>query len=306
MARIISASRRTDIPRFYGDWFAERRREGTASFRTAFGFEGTVSLAADDVLGYLFWTKDARPFRGQLEQLLSEGVACAFQYTITGYGRPLEPYIPPPERVVEDLRSISALLPSPRCVQWRYDPIVLCDEHPAEDHLERFQRLAAALEGATEVVNISFVEPYLKALRRIDDSSVRYRRFDPARHKTVAKRYPSLPLVGEEAAELLGGMERVAREHGMELRACANPEWGIPAAQCCSAEMFSPYSAELAVSLERLKVAPTRDACRCLESVDIGMDNTCVGGCLYCYVVSSHEAALANRKQHDPKAPSLR
>ena len=37
MKRIISVSRRTDIPAFYGDWFMNRLKEGFAGYINPFG-----------------------------------------------------------------------------------------------------------------------------------------------------------------------------------------------------------------------------------------------------------------------------
>ena len=92
----------------------------------------------------------------------------------------------------------------------------------------------------------------------------------------------------------------------MELRACSNPELGLPASQCCSAEMFAPYGEQLKPELADLRPRPSREGCRCLEAVDIGMDNTCLAGCKYCYVLVSHESAVENFRRHDPKDLSLR
>ena len=83
---IISASRRTDIPRFFPRWFAERRKAGYAEFRNSFGGKGQVSLRDAEVAGFLFWTRFARPFRLELANLLQAGLPCVMQYTITGYG----------------------------------------------------------------------------------------------------------------------------------------------------------------------------------------------------------------------------
>lgn len=70
---IISASRRTDIPHYFADWFAGRRTAGFAEYRTVYGGgkEGKfrVSLKNEDVLEYLFWTKYSGSFHEQLALL---------------------------------------------------------------------------------------------------------------------------------------------------------------------------------------------------------------------------------------------
>ena len=57
---IISASRRTDIPRFHSDWMLNRIREGFVDVRNPM-FPSQVSrysLSPDVVDGIVFWTKD--------------------------------------------------------------------------------------------------------------------------------------------------------------------------------------------------------------------------------------------------------
>ncbi len=306
MKPIISASRRTDIPRFYPTWFGERRRAGHAAFRNAFGGPGSVSLRPEDVLGYLFWTRDARPFRKQLRMLREEGTPYAFHFTINAYGKDLDRHVPPWHRAVDEFAAVSGALPSPACIQWRYDPIVLSDRYGVDHHLRNVRSIAAALKGATQVLNTSFVEPYLKAIRRVNDPTACYRTVDPKRHRTAATRYADLGQVGPEGATLLEGLSAIAAEHGMALRVCSNPEWQMPQAQCCSAELFEPYGARITEAVARLPRGPSRDGCRCLKSIDIGMDNTCLGGCRYCYVVQSQKTALNNFKRHHPTAPMLR
>lgn len=305
-AKIISASRRTDIPRYFGRWFAERRREGVAEFRNVFGGKGSASLRDEDVLGFLFWTKYAGPFAAELQALRNDGVPFVFQYTITGYGRDVEPHVTERSRAIDDFLAVSQALPSPACIQWRYDPIILSGSTTADFHRRNFGEIADALEGATRVVNVSIVEPYQKAIRRLLDPSVLYRRVDPSRHKTVAKRYPDLPQVGSEIEELLRELAELARDHGMELRSCSNPEWSLPRSQCSGLALFTPYGEQITTRVAALRSGPSRDACRCVEVVDIGMDNTCLAGCKYCYVVTSHDTAVKNFERHDPAHRMLR
>jgi DNA repair photolyase len=48
-----------------------------------------------------------------------------------------------------------------------------------------------------------------------------------------------------------------------------------------------------------------RRGCGCVVSKDIGMYDSCLFGCVYCYATAGLEKAQENRKKHDPKAPSV-
>ncbi len=276
-------------------------------FRNAFGGRGAVSLRDEDVLGYLFWTRLAQPFADNLSALRDDGVPYAVQYTITNYGADLEPHTPGLATAVDDFQRLSEDLPDPACIQWRYDPIVLSGVYDSAWHVASFRQIARQLAGATRVVNVSVVEPYLKTIRRVADDTVRFRRLDPDRHKAAAKRYPCLPQVeSESTAAMMAELRAMAGDHGLELRSCCNPEMCLPASQCCGLELFAPYGDRLQTRVAGLDPAPSRQSCQCLRSVDIGMDNSCVAGCRYCYVVTSHEAAVKNFQRHDPEGPMLR
>ena len=305
---LISASRRTDIPHYYGEWFGARRRAGWAEFRTTFGTTGRVSLRQEDVLGFLFWTKYAAPFSASLHALSEEGTPYAFQYTVNGYGASLEPHIPGLTAVIEDVLAVRRDLPGSACIEWRYDPIVLSGEYDHAYHLRRFTEIASALQGAARVVNVSVVEPYFKTARRLIPAApdAQFREVPEARRERLLSRHPGLREAGLDIRALLSELSAVATHNGFELRSCANPEWGLPASQCTSVEQFAPYGTATRSSVETLAERPSRPGCRCLSVVDIGMDNTCVGGCVYCYVVSNQDLAVRNRRVHDPQGPRLR
>ena len=70
MKRIISVSRRTDIPAFYGDWFMRRLEEGFAGVVNPFdGRKYIVSLKPEDVVCFVFWSKNFSPFLENLEAI---------------------------------------------------------------------------------------------------------------------------------------------------------------------------------------------------------------------------------------------
>ena len=105
---IISASYRTDIPAFYGDWFMNRLRAGWCSTRSPYGGPpARVSLLKQDVDGFVFWTKNLRPFVKHLAEVSRRGFPFVIQYGINGYPRELERSVVDAEPSVELLRQIS-------------------------------------------------------------------------------------------------------------------------------------------------------------------------------------------------------
>ena len=74
---IISASYKTDIPTFYGEWFMNRLRAGYCKMVNAWNRNQTirVSLARKDVDGFIFWTKNIGPFVDHLSEIADGGYA---------------------------------------------------------------------------------------------------------------------------------------------------------------------------------------------------------------------------------------
>lgn len=72
---IISASRRTDIPRFYSDWFMNRIRAGYCTYPNPFNRKQVVlvSLKPENVDVIVFWTKNPRPLMQHLHELDERG-----------------------------------------------------------------------------------------------------------------------------------------------------------------------------------------------------------------------------------------
>ena len=310
---IISASRRTDIPHYFAAWFSARRKAGYAEYRMVFGGGPAgffrASLKPEDVLGYLFWTKYAGPFHAELKALRAEGVPYVFQYTITGYGREIESGIPSREAVIKDFLKVAKGLPGPDCIQWRYDPILISAKtYTPAWHRNNFKAIAASLAGHTRVVNVSFTEPYQKAIAKVPAGhTIAWRRAGKQR-EAIYKKYPALRAVGEQEIKLLHELEAIAKGFGIQLRVCCNQEYtaSFPAAQCCGAELFVLYGPVINWQVAALPPGPSRESCRCVQTKDIGMDNTCPGGCFYCYVTTSQALAAENFKKHDPAGSRLR
>ncbi|EGQ8759368.1 DUF1848 family protein, partial [Vibrio parahaemolyticus] len=67
---IISASRRTDIPAFYSNWFINRVRAGFLLTRNPFNYSQItrVSLTPEDVDVIVFWTRNPKKIMSYLPE----------------------------------------------------------------------------------------------------------------------------------------------------------------------------------------------------------------------------------------------
>jgi len=85
--RIVSASRRTDIPAFYGKWFMNRVRAGWCAVPNPFNSKQVSRIEFDpgDTL-LVFWTRWAAPFLRATDELTRLGYRFYFQYTLISLG----------------------------------------------------------------------------------------------------------------------------------------------------------------------------------------------------------------------------
>jgi hypothetical protein len=285
--RIISASRRSDIPAFYSRWFLPRLEEGYCEWVHPFtgGLE-RVSLLAEDCLAIIFWTRNPAPLLPALQDLVSSGHFPFFHFTVTGYPKLLESHGPELEVSLRRLRELAERV-GPDSVVWRYDPILVSTQTPVAFHLEQFASIARGLEGATRRVYFSFVDRYGKTQRNFERLS---------RQHGVGFPDPDR----RERRELVLRLRDLAGRHGMTLHACCEDDLvgeGVKKGHCVDLEAIRRLRSDVR---ERLQQRPTREQCGCTESVDIGAYDTCVFGCCYCYATRSREVAMARLREHDP------
>lgn len=288
---IVSASYRTDIPAFYGEWFLNRLDAGFCRVVNPYGGQNyRVSLAPERVDGFVFWTKNLGPFLEPLAEIHRRGFPFVVQYSITGYPRSLETSVIDAERAVGHLKLIADRY-GPRAAVWRYDPIIFTSDTPADFHRQNFEDLARALAGATDEVVISFAQIYRKTRRNLDLASIEhgFRWHDP---DDPVKRGLALDLV------------RIAEVHGMQLSICSQRQFlvsGACPARCVDARRLSDLA-------DRAIVAPSRGNrpdCACAASRDIGAYDTCPHGCVYCYAVQNRDLAKQRHRAHDPNGEFL-
>ena len=122
---IISASRRTDIPAFYSEWFMNRIREEYFYKVNPFNKNQVkgISLAPEDVDAIVFWSKHPKPIIPHLKKLNEKGYNYYFQYTMNNYPEILEPNLPELSKRIDVFKKLSSQT-SPKQVVWRYDPII--------------------------------------------------------------------------------------------------------------------------------------------------------------------------------------
>ncbi len=288
---IISASYRTDIPAFYGDWFRRRWRDGVVRVRNPYGGPPSlVPLRPPEVDGYVFWTRNAGPFLAALSEVADTGVPFVVQFTVTGYPRALDAATIPPERAIAQIASLVRAFGAGRVV-WRYDPIVCSDLTPAEWHLATFARLAGALEGLVDEVVVSWLQVYRKTRRNLDLA---------ARASGFVWEDP--PADAKRA--LLSRLAELAAARGIRLVLCDQPELradGVGEARCIDAGRL----ARLAGRPITVPLRSHRATCGCFASRDIGAYDTCPHGCVYCYAVASRATAKRRFAAHDPEDVSL-
>ena len=81
---IVSASRSTDIPAFYADWFFNRLEKGYSAWTNPFnGVKYYVSYEKTRFI--VFWSKNPRPLLPYLHILKERKINCYVQYTLNDY-----------------------------------------------------------------------------------------------------------------------------------------------------------------------------------------------------------------------------
>jgi hypothetical protein len=292
---IISASRRTDIPASYSTWFMNRIKAGYCTTINPFNPAqiSRVSLKPEDVRAFVFWTRNPEPLINFLPDLDKKGFKYYFLYTIIGYPRVIDPGCPSLEKAVEIFQRLSKLIGKEKVI-WRYDPLLLSNLTPSEWHIQQTHRLIKDLAGYTERLLLSVVTPYRKTVSRM--------KAEPGGNFNLEENAFEV----NSYQEIFQHLGREARLAGITPQSCAETAdlsmFGIEHAKCIDDELLTRITGEPVIYK---KDPGQRKACRCVVSKDIGVTNTCLFGCPYCYATRNLETAKKNFKNHNPNSPSL-
>lgn len=323
LPEVISASRSTDIPAFYADWFFDRLKVGYSAWVNPFnGVRSYVSYRNTRFI--VFWSKNPRPLLSHLDELKERGIDCYIQYTLNDYHlEGLEPQVRPLGERIDTFKRLVDRLGKERVI-WRFDPLILTDRISQDALLEKVGRIGEQLKGYTEKLVFSFADiaTYKRVKGNLDRLGVCYREWDDTSMRQMAE---GLARLNESwGLRLATCGERIDLSNlGIERNHCVDDELmirlayhdkalmdflkvrieSIPVASLFEAVPSLPAGAILLPNGRYAIRGNNRDTgqrlyCGCMRSKDIGAYNTCIHNCAYCYANSSAEAARTNYNQH--------
>jgi len=284
---IISASRRTDIPSYYSDWFFNRIKDGFVYVRNPMNIHqiSEISLSPDIVDGIVFWTKNPTPMLNRVHEL--NDYTYYFQFTLNPYGTDVEPNVPSKnDIVIPTFQQLSKAIGKDRVI-WRYDPIFFNDKYTLDYHVKYFNLMADKLADYTEKCTVSFLDFYKNTQRNIAPLNISDSSY-------------------EQRMELMRMFAQIAKEHNIYIDTCAEDielqKFNISHAHCIDKERFERLG-NYTLTIDKDK--NQRTECGCIASIDIGAYNTCKNGCLYCYANYSSKTVSSNYSKHNPNSPLL-
>ena len=326
---IVSASRSTDIPAFYADWFFHRLKIGYSAWTNPFnGVKGYVSYKNTRFI--VFWSKNPRPLLPYLDELEARGIGCYIQYSLNDYVKEkLEKGVPPLQERIDTFKRLVDRLGKGGVI-WRFDPLMLTDTIGTEDLLAKIENIGNQLHDYTEKLVFSFadISTYRKVKANLEQNHVAYREWDEAGMMHFAD---ELSILNKKwNLELATCGERINLEpYGIYHNHCIDDAqiirraWQdkqlmdflkvqfheIPQSNSLFADTEFDTSITIpsdAIVLPNGRYATRgnnrdsgqREFCGCMKSKDIGEYNTCPHLCEYCYANANKQIALRNYHTH--------
>jgi hypothetical protein len=296
---IISASRSTDIPAFYGDWFMERLRRGYAKWVNPWN-GATIYVSFRNARVFVFWSKNPAPFLPCLEELTRLNTQYELLFTLNDYeAEGLEPRLPPLEERIQTFIALSRMAGRGRVV-WRWDPLLLSGSLDVPGLLDRIKNVGDAVAPFTDRMIFSFID--IARYPRVA-SNLRTCGFGDIREFSPA-----------EELEIAAGLRELNRSWGLTISTCAEERdfsgFDIGTGGCISRDrMLREFGDDQVLRRflqgpdpgsypvrgtgsplpPHLKDPGQRPACGCVVSKDIGQYSTCPHLCAYCYANTTPE-----------------
>ena len=315
---IVSASRSTDIPAFYADWFFYRLEKGYSAWTNPFnGVKSYVSY--ENTRFIVFWSKNPRPLLPYLHILKERTIKCYVQYTLNDYEQEKLEKVPSLATRIETFKLLVEQL-GRGAVIWRFDPMILTDDISVDDLLQKAKVIGDQLKDYTEKLVFSYADiaMYRKVKHNLEVNGIPYHEWEIEQM--------------EEFADKLSYMNR-ERGWNFQLATCGEKidisKYGIQHNRCIDGDLITRlawddkelmdfmnvkiedvnstlFLPEEAILLpnghffvsKHKKDQGQRPFCECMASKDIGEYNTCPHLCEYCYANSTKELALQNWECH--------
>lgn len=278
---ILNTGARTDTVQ----WLLKRFEEGYVYARNPLFPNKVVKyeLSPEKIDLVMFCSKNYKPILPRLHEI-TDKYRTYFHYTVTAYGKDVEPLVPSVDESIETLIALSKQVGKQR-VAWRYDPVLLTDKYTIEVHAKTFEYMVEKLAPYIDRCIFSFVEMY----------------------KKLKTNMPEIVLLTEtdknHIAEILGS---IANKYGIHIQTCGTngdySQYGIRTSGCATLEILGAANG---CEFKNLKHKGLREGCHCIESRDIGAYDTCLNGCKYCYANKNPQKAKDNYKLHNPDSPLL-
>lgn len=278
---ILNTGARTDTVQ----WLLKRFEEGYVYARNPLFPNKVVKyeLSPEKIDLVMFCSKNYKPILPRLHEI-TDKYRTYFHYTVTAYGKDVEPLVPSVDESIETLIALSKQVGKQR-VAWRYDPVLLTDKYTIEVHAKTFEYMVEKLAPYIDRCIFSFVEMY----------------------KKLKTNMPEIVLLTEtdknHIAEILGS---IANKYGIHIQTCGTngdySQYGIRTSGCATLEILGAANG---CEFKNLKHKGLREGCHCIESRDIGAYDTCLNGCKYCYANKNPQKAKDNYKLHNPDSPLI-
>ena len=282
---ILNTGARTDTVQYYSEWLLNRFSEGYVLTRNPL-FPNKVTryeLSPDKIDLVMFCSKNYAPILPRLKEI-TDKYRTYFHYTITAYGRDVEPNVPDIDTSIQTLIKLSSIVGKGR-IAWRYDPVLLTEKYTVEKHFETFEYMAKRLAPYIDRCIFSFVETYKKLQRNMPEL---------------------IPLTEADKLKLAEGLGAIASKYSVRIQTCGTngdyTKYGIHASGCATLEILGKANG---CEFRDLKHKGLREGCHCIESRDVGAYDTCPNGCRYCYANNDMVRVKENGKKHNPKSPLL-
>lgn len=328
---IVSASRSTDIPAFYADWFFQRLTEGYSVWTNPFnGVPSYVSYKNTRFI--VFWSKNPRPLLNHLDDLKEKGINCYIQYTLNDYeAEGLEKGVPHLTNRIQTFQLLVEKLGVGHVI-WRFDPMILTNKITIDTLLEKVERIGNRLKGYTEKLVFSYADiaSYKKVQTNLKRNGIAYEEWNQQTMEDFAERLTQMNKdLGWNYTIATCGEGIDLTKYGIKKNKCIDDDLMIRLAYNDKDLMDflrveikrkgeNLFDIELtdalhinknyyAIKLKNNKDKGQRLFCGCIVSKDIGQYNTCPHLCEYCYANTSKESAVANYQQHrkNPNNPSI-